>query len=314
MVGDGGRIEAEIGIVGPTGVGKTALALEVAGAHPHLEIVSVDSMTVYREFTVGTAKPSHEELAGVPYHLIDVASIFEEFSLGRFSELFSSKLEELETRGQRALIVGGTSLYLRTALDGMKPPPTYGGLRGWLEQIDDDGGQVSALFRILKCVDAEAAHAVDPENARRVIRALEVALGSAGRSSVAGSDLHAYGAIKTVLVGVFPGWEELAGRIDRRVDEQMESGWLSEVQEIIERNGAISRTASQAIGYFELSAVLTGVLDMSDGIAIIKRRTRKLARRQLAWLRRDPRIRWVKSPDEGREVIERELEQMKRNG
>ncbi|MGC8464805.1 MAG: tRNA (adenosine(37)-N6)-dimethylallyltransferase MiaA [Acidimicrobiales bacterium] len=299
-----------MGIVGPTGVGKTDLALEVAQLHPDCEIVSVDSMTVYREFTVGTAKPSSEELGGLPYHLIDVASITEEFSLGRFIELFKLTLMDLEQRGKHAVLVGGTSLYLRSALDGMQPPPRYNGLRQWLEQLDVGGEQTASLFRILKSHDHGAARIVDPTNSRRVIRALEVSLGSSGCASVSGSELHAYPEIPTVLVGLFPGWEALATRIDGRIDRQLSSGWLEEVAHIMEQRYIISRTASQAIGYLELSAVVAGVMDFEEAVSVIKRRTRKLARRQLAWLRRDPRIVWSESAQEGREVIERELSRM----
>jgi len=291
-----------IAIVGPTASGKTRLALDLMELRPHYEAVSVDSMTIYKEFSVGTAKPTETELAGHPYHLISVVSVVEEFSLAEFITLVQKMKEEIERRFKTALYVGGTSLYLRAVVDGLTPQPTYSGLRLWLETVSLHLGQ-GVLYQILKTVDPKAASKILSTNDRRVIRALEVSLGSGMHKSIYGEVFsNPDGAGGVLQFGVKVSREVLYKRIEERIHLQLEQGWIDEVAAVIESDKVISRTAAQAIGYKELAAYLRGELDYHEAVALTVRRTKNLAKRQLAWLRRDSRILWIETLDE---VLER---------
>ena len=277
--------------MGPTASGKSALAHELAvrfGA----EILSVDSMQVYRGMDVGTAKPTPAERAEVGHHLIDLADPDEDFSVARFRDAGEAVLSELEAREGRALLVGGTGLYLRALVDGLRLPGQWPDIREALEEEADRLG-VPALHARLAQVDPVAAGRTEPNNRRRVVRALEVSLGAGRPFSSFGPGLETYGPTRFVLLGLRRPREEIDRRIAGRYQQQMEAGFLEEVAALSARPAGLSRTARQALGYRELLGHLEDGVPLGDALDAARRRTRSFARRQLSWFGRDPRIRWL---------------------
>jgi tRNA dimethylallyltransferase len=250
-------------------------------------------MQVYRGMDIGTAKASPEERADVPHHLLDVVDPDEEFSVARFQSEAARALAAIEERGHRALLVGGTGLYLRAVVDGLTVPGRWPLVRAQLESETD----TPALHRRLAVLDPLAATRMEPSNRRRVVRALEVTLGSGRPFSSFGPGLTAYppSAFDVRALAVDPS--ALRGRIDARLRRQMAGGFLDEVAALRARPGGLSRTARQALGYRELLRHLDGDLELHDALEETRRRTRAFARRQRAWFRRDPRITWMPVPD-----------------
>jgi len=280
-----------LAIVGPTASGKSALALEVARAFGDVELVSVDSMQVYRGLDVGTAKPSPAERAAVPHHLIDMAEPTDEWSVVRFQEEARAAVADIEARGKRALLVGGTGLYVQAVVDPFTFPPEDRAVR---DAILARGGDLHAdLLRL----DPEAAAIIEPGNVRRTVRALEVIELTGKPFSSFGPGIQTYG--ETVfpirLAGVWLPRDVLAARIAARVLEMRDAGLLDEVRTLRER-GALSRTAAQAIGYREVLDHLDrfdrGHDSFDAALDAVAARTRQFARRQRMWFRRDPRITW----------------------
>jgi tRNA dimethylallyltransferase len=277
---------ALLALVGPTASGKTEAALAIA---PHLgaEIVSVDSMLVYRGMDVGTGKPTAEQRAAVPHHLLDLAEPSERFTVARFQELARGVLRSVA----RPLLVGGSGLYLRAVADDLAFPPEDPVVRASLEAEADDLG-AEALYRRLAEMDPVAAARIEPGNVRRIIRALEVtAISGAPFSSFAAS-WDRYDADRVRPAGIRLDREAQRARIAERVLAMLENGWLDEVQALMDRGFGAWLTASQAIGYAELADHLDGRLSLDEAAERTVKRTKELARRQMAWFRRDPRIRW----------------------
>lgn len=254
---------------------------------PPVELVSVDSMQVYRGMDVGTAKPSPAEQAEVPHHLIDLADPSEDFTVTRFQAAFREALAQIEERGRRALLVGGTGLYLRAVVDELSPPGRWPDVRVELEAEPD----TTALHRRLAQLDPAAAARMEPGNRRRVVRALEVTLGSGRPFSSFGPGLDAHPPTRFRLAGLWLPRPVLAARIEARVRGMVDQGLADEVA-ALSRTG-LSRTARQALGYKEF---LDG-LPPAEAAAETIRRTRAFARRQRVWFRRDPRIRWFGAAD-----------------
>jgi tRNA dimethylallyltransferase len=275
-----------LAVVGPTASGKSALALELARAAGDVELVSADAMQVYRGMDIGTAKPSLAERAEVPHHLIDINEPSEDFSLARFVELGRAAIADIEHRGGRALVVGGTGLYVRGLVDELEVPGQFPDVRAVLEADPDTEG----LHRRLAELDPLAASRMEPTNRRRVVRALEVTLGADRPFSSFGPGLDAYPPVPTRLIGLQVPLDELDARIAARVDAMLEAGFLDEVRAI---GGGLSRTAQQALGYRELLEHLEQGVPLGVAVDQIVLRTRRFARRQLRWFRRDPRIRWL---------------------
>lgn len=280
---------SHLAIVGPTASGKSALALEVACTLGDVEVVSVDSMQVYRGLDIGTAKPSARDRAMVRHHLIDVAEPAEEWSVVRFQTEARAAVADIETRGRRALLVGGTGLYVQAVVDPLTFPPEDRAVR---EEILDRGGD---LYAELVRLDPEAAAAIEASNTRRVARALEVIEITGRPFSSFGSGLQTYGetVFPVRLAGVWLPREVLDERIDARVATMRDAGLVDEVRGLRER-GELSRTAAQAIGYREVLDHLDGrVPSLDDALEQMAVRTRQFARRQRRWFRRDPRIEWL---------------------
>lgn len=277
-----------LAIVGPTAVGKSALALALARRDPTIELVSVDAMQVYRGMDVGTAKPSAAEQADVPHHLIDVADPSEDFSVARFQGAARGALAAIEARGHRGVLVGGAGLYVRALVDDLTLPGRYPEARDEAEAEPD----TLALHHRLAELDPVAAARMEPTNRRRLVRALEVTLGSGRPFSSFGPGLDAYPPSPIAQIGLRPPLERLDQRIDERLDAMVAAGFLDEVRHLVARPAGLSRTARQALGYRELLAHLAGRCSLDEAVDEAKLRTRRFARRQLRWFRRDPRISW----------------------
>ena len=254
-----------------------------------MELVSADSMQVYRGMDVGTAKATPAERAEVPHHLLDVAEPEEDYSVARFQADVAEVIAGVEARGRRALVVGGTGLYVQAVVDGLALPGEWPELKVELERHP-----AHELYRQLAELDPLAASRIEPGNARRLVRALEVTLGSGRPFSSFGPGLGAYPpSPRFRLAGVWLPRPVLAGRIEARYRQQLAAGFLDEVRTLRDR---MSRTARQALGYKELLAHLAGDCTLEEAVAAAVSRTREFARRQRAWFRRDPRITWLGAP------------------
>jgi tRNA dimethylallyltransferase len=246
-------------------------------------------MQVYRGMDIGTAKPSPQERAEVPHHLIDIADPSEDFTVVRFRLAYDEAVAEIAARGRHALLVGGTGLYLRAVIDRLEPPGEWPDIRRDLEAEPD----VAVLHARLDALDPVAAARMTPTNRRRVIRALEVTLGSGRPFSSFGPGLTSYGPAGVEQIGLRLPRAELTARIRSRFEAQMADGFLEEVAALAARPAQMSRTASQALGYRELLAHVRGEIALPDAIELAITRTRQFAVRQERWFRRDPRITWL---------------------
>ncbi|MDQ1373114.1 MAG: tRNA dimethylallyltransferase [Actinomycetota bacterium] len=246
-------------------------------------------MQVYRGMDIGTAKPTAAERAEVPHHLVDVADPSEDFTLTRFQAAARDVLAGIEARGHRALLVGGTGLYLRAVVDDLGVPGQFPEVRSELEADADTAG----LHRRLAELDPVAAGRMTASNRRRILRALEVTLGSGRPFSSFGPGLGVHPPSPFRLVGLWLPRPVLAARIAARVDAMFEAGLVDEVATLLAADGGLSRTARQALGYKEVVAHLGDGVPLTETHDAVVRRTRQFARRQWAWFRRDPRITWV---------------------
>jgi tRNA dimethylallyltransferase len=282
---------APVALVGPTASGKSAVAFAVACRRGDVELVSVDAMQVYRGMDIGTAKASAAERAAVPHHLIDIADPSEDYGLARYQRDARAVLDDIHARGKRAVLVGGTGLYLRAVVDDLDIPGRYAPVRTAIEADPDTAG----LHRRLALLDPVAAARMEPGNRRRVVRALEVTIGSGRPFSSYGPGLDVYGPSAVRLVGLSSPRPVLDARIDARYDAQLAAGLVDEVRALA--RGPLSRTAQQALGYKELLEHVHGTRSLADAMALARARTRRFARRQERWFRRDPRIRWIDSAE-----------------
>jgi tRNA dimethylallyltransferase len=249
-------------------------------------------MSVYRGMDVGTAKLSPAERAEVPCHLLDVADPSEDFSVSRFQAAAAEALAGIEARGRRALLVGGTGLYLRAVVDGLTIPGMWPAVRDRLEKEAATAAGVTALHGRLAAADPRAAARIEPANRRRIVRALEVTLGSGRPFSSFGPGLGSYPPTRFRFAGVWLPRHVVAARIAARFDAQLAAGFLDEVRALAARPEGLSRTARQALGYREVLDHLAGRTTLDEAAATAVRRTREFARRQRVWFRRDPRIVW----------------------
>ena len=284
---------APFAIVGPTASGKTALALDLATHLGDTELVSVDAIAVYRGLDIGAAKPSAGARTHTRWHLLDVAEPAEEFSASRFTVLARAAIDDIEGRGKRVGLVGGTGLYHRAVIDDLDMPGRYPEVASRLEAEAAAPGGLAALYARLGRLDPLAQSRIEPNNLRRIVRALEVTEGSGRPFSASGPGLGAYPDRAWCQVGLSLERAELDRRIEARLDHQLASGFLEEVKALAAATGGLSRTARQALGYRELLAHLEEGLGLDAARELILSRTRSFARRQQAWFRRDPRITWL---------------------
>ena len=282
-------------ICGPTASGKTALAVELALRH-HGEVVSADSMQIYRRMDIGTAKPTQAEMRGVPHHMLDVADPEEDFSVARYVDMAAKCVDDILSRGKLPILAGGTGLYIDSLLSGRTFAPFQpdSPLRGELEeQLRREGG--AAMLARLAQVDPDSAARLHPNDEKRIVRALEVYQSTGKTITQHNLETQAipprYDALTLALA--FERREDMWSRIDRRVDQMMDQGLVAEVQGLLDSGVPAKCTAMQAIGYKEMAAALLSHGDVSAGAEEVKLRSRQYAKRQLTWFRRNRAARWL---------------------
>ena len=279
-----------VAVVGPTASGKSGVAFAAAIELGDAELISVDAMQVYRGMDIGTAKPPAEERAAVRHHLIDLVDHAEEFTVAQFKRAHDEALDDIAARGRRAVLVGGTGLYHRIVIDGIELPGDWPELRRRFEEEAADLG-AEALHGRLAELDPAAAARMERTNTRRVVRALEVCVGSGRPFSSFGPGLDTYPPSPVPQIGLRWPRDVLGRRVEQRVHQMLEDGLLDEVRAL--RGSGLSRTARQALGYKELLDHLDGGASLDEAVETIIRRTRQFAVRQLRWFGRDPRVRWI---------------------
>ena len=292
-------------IAGPTASGKTALAVELA-KELHGEVVSCDSMQVYRRMNIGTAKPTPEEMQGIPHHMLDVAEPWEDFSVSRYCELATPIVEDILSRGQTAIIAGGTCLYMDSLIRGndFAPFPSTG-VRERLEaQADAEG--MEAMLAWLRSLDPDSAARLHLSDRKRILRALEVYLET-------GETITAHNRRTQALPPRFrPLWlgldfadrGELYRRIDLRVEEMLRQGLLEEIRELLASGIPPKCTAMQAIGYKEFVEAVQGSLPVEQAVEEVKKSSRHYAKRQLTWFRRNKALHWLTRGPDSPEILE----------
>ena len=296
-------------ITGPTATGKTRLAVELAKSTGG-EVVGADSMQIYRYMDIGTAKPTPLETGGVPHHMIDVCSPFEDYSVSRYVREAAAVCDGIIARGKLPIITGGTGLYIESLLSGRDFAPKGGGteLREELSRRYDEVGGVEMLRRLAE-FDPVSGKKLHFNDKKRIVRAFEVYL-STGKT-IAEHDEETrklpprYTSVTYALN--FADRQRLYDRIDLRVDMMMESGLEREVRGLLDMGLDPKSTAMQAIGYKEIAAAIRGECTMEEAVEAVKRESRRYAKRQLSWLRRDSSVRWIElsnAPDIDRAVRE----------
>jgi tRNA dimethylallyltransferase len=291
-------------IVGPTASGKSSVAMAVAQAETNssspVHIVAVDAMQVYRDMNIGTAKPTHLDQALVPHHCIDLVDSHERFTVAEFKKVATESLENINDSNGRALLVAGTGLYLTAVIDELILPGEFLDIRATLEEELD----TAKLFARLAELDPKAVEKIEHSNRRRIIRALEVCIGSGRAFSSFGPGTGAYPENGIVQIGLRWNRERLAQRVAARVHTMIEEGFVEEVVALRNSIQGLSRTAAQALGYKELLLHLDGKISLDQAIADTITHTRQFAVRQERWFRRDPRIKWVSiSEDPVSEIV-----------
>lgn len=287
------------GVVGATGTGKSDLSLRIAEAltargRP-AEIVNADAMQLYRGMDIGTAKLSVAERRGIPHHLFDVLEVTDEAAVAAYQEAARTVISEIFHRGADAILVGGSGLYVSSVVYDFRFPPHDDILRAQLEADLEEGGPGPLLER-LRALDPATADRIDARNARRIVRALEVAVqGDRGHGAVLPADPVLW-HVPTTLIGVEVERATLVARLDERVTRMWREGLLTEVAALRDRGLEQGVTASRAIGYAQALAHVAGELDASEAIAQTQALTRRYARRQVSWFRRYADVRWV-APD-----------------
>lgn len=286
-------------IVGPTASGKTRMAVELAQRH-NGEVISADSMQIYRTMDIGTAKPTQEEMGGIPHHMIDVADPEEDFSVARYVEMAAQCVDDVLARGKLPIVAGGTGLYIDSLLSGrtFAPFSPDSALRGELErEMAEQGG--AAMLEELAKVDPEAAARLHPNDHKRIIRALEVYRSTGKTITQHNRETQAipprYDALTIGLA--FQDRQAMWRRIDQRVDEMVAAGLEDEVRRLLTSGISPKCTAMQAIGYKEFTQALSGEMTWQEAADVVKLRSRQYAKRQLTWFGRNPNTRWIRWDD-----------------
>lgn len=294
-------------IAGPTASGKTALAVELAKLY-HGEVVSCDSMQIYKGMDIGTAKPTKDEMQGIPHHMLDVADPNEDFSVSRYCEMASPIVDDILERGKTAIIAGGTGLYMDALIKGndFAPFPATG-RREELETLAAQKG-IEAVIAQLRTVDPEALER-SQGNPRRIIRAMEVFLETG--ETITAHNLKTqeippkYHPVRFALEDEIR--QDLYDRIDRRVDIMLEQGLVEEIKNLLASGIPAKATSMQAIGYKEFIAALDGQCTIEEAAEEVKKSSRHYAKRQLTWFRRNPSMIWLRraKEDTTREIVEK---------
>ena len=280
-----------IAIVGPTGIGKTKLAIQL-GLRFHGEIINADSRQIYRYMDIGTAKPSKEELGTIPHHLVDIIEPNQEFSLAEYQKLANNAINDIQTRGKVPFLVGGSGLYVWAVLEGWVVPrvaPDITFRRGLEKKAEI--GQGAELYQKLQKIDPAAAEKIDPRNIRRVIRALEVnKLTDSKFSQLQQKQPPLY---QSLIIGLTANRTELYRRADARVDNMIKHGFVEEVKTLLKMGYSLSLPAMSSIGYREIGQFIQGEMTLDEAVYKIKTGTHRFIRHQYAWFRlKDQRIQW----------------------
>lgn len=273
-------------IVGPTAVGKTGVSILLA-RELDSEIISADSMQIYRGMDIGTEKPTPLQLSAAPHHMIDIAEPSEEFSAGKYLDTVRPIIEGLHAKGKIPIMAGGTGLYVMALTRGIFDGPDA----DWPLRAKLMEGPPEANYLRLKELDPETAAVISPLNIRRVVRALEICIKSGEKASTLRAEKTKSLPYEYIKIGLFREREELYPMIETRVDEMMERGLVDEVRGLQSKNP--SRTALQAIGYKEIIAHLNGEYDLKEAVRLIKRNTRRYAKRQYTWFKKEEALNWV---------------------
>jgi tRNA dimethylallyltransferase len=293
-IGTTGRYLPIVAVVGATASGKTGLSLDLA-ERLHGEVVNTDAMQVYKGMDVGTAKLPEDERRGIPHHLLDTLTVREPATVAEFQRWAREVIDRLRGNVTVPVLVGGSALYTRAILDRFEFPGTDEAVRArWEEQLTLRGSH--ALHDVLRERDPEAAEQILPDNGRRIVRALEVGE-LTGRPFSASLPVLEYADPQTVQIGVDIDRATLDERIDARVEAMFTSGFIDEVRHLLDHGLAEGRTAPRAIGYREVVAHLRGELTEEEARERTARATRRFARRQDSWFRKDPRIVWLRHDD-----------------
>jgi tRNA dimethylallyltransferase len=286
-----------VAVVGPTASGKTRLAVDIALKYRG-EVVSADAMQIYRKMDIGTAKPSAEEMRGVAHHMIDIVEPTDFFSVAQYVESAKDCITGIHSRGALPILSGGTGLYVSSLVDNIRFGETVRdeGLRLRLGKIAaEQGGEV--LLDILRGFDPKTAAMLHPNNIGRIIRAIEVfETTGATMSEMQKKSRQTPQLYNLCMIGLnFENRDVLYRRIDARVDEMLKSGLVQEVDRLLKAGATNKSTSMQAIGYKEIAAALRGEISMETAVDNVKRETRRYAKRQLTWFRRDERINWIEA-------------------
>lgn len=296
-------------IVGPTAVGKTEIAIQLAERLDG-EIVSADSRLFYRGMDIGTAKPTAEERARVPHHLIDIADPGEVLSLAVFQQKAREAIAEIHARSKLPFLVGGTGQYIRAVIEGWTPPEVKPDeqLRETLERMKEERG-IYWLYEKLKGMDPAAASKIDPRNYRRTIRALEVILTTGRKFSEQRS--HSDSPYRLISIGLTRPREELYRRVDERIEAMFTNGFVDEVRRLLAQGYSPSLPSMSAIGYRECIGVVKGELSEEQAKVQIRRATRVYVRRQANWFKEsDPNILWFKVEEGAVDEIEKNIRRL----
>ena len=280
-------------VVGPTASGKTDYAVELAlkcGG----EVVSCDSMQIYKHMDIGTAKPTADEMKGVKHHMIDIIEPNESFSVARFSEMARECIDDILLRGKMPVLCGGTGLYFDSTINNINfiQMDTDDEYRKDLESAAKEFGN-EYVYKILKRVDEESAESIHPNNLKRVIRALEIYKTTGKKKSELDKEQLSEPLYEPEITGLMRDREVLYDRINKRVDIMMEKGLVDEVSDLIKIGIDTEATSMQAIGYKEIIEYLDGKTSLSDAVDKIKRESRRYAKRQLTWFKRNEKIHWI---------------------
>ena len=280
-------------VVGPTASGKTDYAVELAlkcGG----EVVSCDSMQIYKHMDIGTAKPTADGMKGVKHHMIDIIEPNESFSVARFSEMARECIDDILLRGKMPVLCGGTGLYFDSTINNINfiQMDTDEEYRKYLESAAKEFGN-EYVYKILKRVDEESAESIHPNNLKRVIRALEIYKTTGKKKSELDKEQLSEPLYEPEITGLMRDREVLYDRINKRVDIMMEKGLVEEVSELIKMGIDTEATSMQAIGYKEIIEYLDGKTSLSDAVDKIKRESRRYAKRQLTWFKRNEKIHWI---------------------
>ena len=282
-------------VVGPTASGKTKLAVQLAKAYDG-EVVSCDSMQIYKHMDIGTAKPTPEEMEGVPHHMIDCVEPGEDFSVGKYVQLADGCVQDILSRGKTAVIAGGTGLYVDSLIAGrtFAPVPQTGKREALEAQLRQEGGE--AMLCKLRAVDPDAAARLHPADEKRIIRALEVYAETGRTITQHNLDTQRIPPrYRPVWIGLdYLDRAVLYRRIDLRVDLMLQTGLLDEIRALLARGVSPRTTAMQAIGYKEFFDALEGRSPLSTAADLCKQRSRNYAKRQLTWFRRNPQLCWLR--------------------